>query len=450
MDKELAQLEEWAVNLVNDYEAELQRKDPKSSQHKRIKRFSGELVANPEAYAELLEMARSEGMSAKDLLQSIRSIESNLLDESSRGTSMSRKQLMSDVIHHFYAQRTGGDTLRKLSQANRQQARAALRELFGPWGNVPENLKSLFRAGHLKSDALKGVEGEAAAKLGIKQAKELSLPKAHTTTGKLVTGDVVGATTWQEAVEGMAPQMDIQRTEGLKAIRAVQPLMDELDQISGSKYTPTMSAEELALRRSILSANKDQVIKAFQQFYEPYIINNGSVKMNAMGMGAIVTLISSPEGMTKIAQGDINGALETVGLEMVIGEGVAQIVNAGLSKIGPQIAGVAAPALQTLGNVSTALTVPEVTARVLTKGEKSAQDLQAESGSAAIAASLGPVNPLLGQSAANAPIDEKRNQERLKLEARAEAARQRGGKLKFFGGSVTLPEFGLSEMFGIN
>ena len=447
MDKELAQLEEWAVNLINDYEATLK---PGASELKRTRRFSGELVANPEAYGELLDMAKSKNMSGKDLVQAIRSIEANLLDESSRGTSMSRKQLMSDVIHHFYAQRTGGDTLRKLSQANRQQARTALRELFGPWGNVPENLKSLFRAGHLKSDALKGVEGAAAAELGIKQAKELSLPKAHTTTGKLVTGDVVGATTWQEAVEGMAPQMDIQRTEGLKAIRAVQPLMDELDQISGSKYTPTMSAEELALRRSILSANKDQVIKAFQQFYEPYIINNGSVKMNAMGMGAIVTLISSPEGMTKIAQGDINGALETVGLEMVIGEGVAQIVNAGLSKIGPQIAGVAAPALQTLGNVSTALTVPEVTARVLTKGEKSAQDLQAESGSAAIAASLGPVNPLLGQSAANAPIDEKRNQERLKLEARAEAARQRGGKLKFFGGSVTLPEFGLSEMFGIN
>jgi hypothetical protein len=447
MDKELAQLEEWAVDLINNYEATLK---PGATELKRTRRFSGELVANPEAYGELLDMARSKNMSGKQLVQAIRSIESNLLDESSRGTSMSRKQLMSDVIHHFYAQRTGGDTLRKLSQANRQQARTALRELFGPWGNVPENLKSLFRAGHLKSDALKGVEGEAAAKLGIKQAKELSLPKAHTTTGKLVTGDVVGATTWQEAVEGMAPQMDIQRTEGLKAIRAVQPLMDELDQISGSKYTPTMSAEELALRRSILSANKDQVIKAFQQFYEPYIINNGSVKMNAMGMGAIVTLISSPEGMTKIAQGDINGALETVGLEMVIGEGVAQIVNAGLSKIGPQIAGVAAPALQTLGNVSTALTVPEVTARVLTKGEKSAQDLQAESGSAAIAASLGPVNPLLGQSAANAPIDEKRNQERLKLEARAEAARQRGGKLKFFGGSVTLPEFGLSEMFGIN
>ena len=133
MDKELAQLEDWAVNLINDYEATLKLG---ASELKRTRRFSGELVANPEAYGELLDMAKSKNMSGKQLVQAIRSIETNLLDESSRGTSMSRKQLMSDVIHHFYAQRTGGDTLRKLSQTNRQQARTALRELFGPWGRL--------------------------------------------------------------------------------------------------------------------------------------------------------------------------------------------------------------------------------------------------------------------------------------------------------------------------
>jgi|11_taG_2_1085331.scaffolds.fasta_scaffold31546_1 hypothetical protein len=286
MDKELAQLEDWAVNLINDYETVLQKKDPKSSQHKRIKRFSGELVANPEAYAELLDMARSKNMTAKELLQSIRSIESNLLDESSRGTSMSRKQLMSDVIHHFYAQRTGGDTLRKLSQPNRQQARTALRELFGPWGNVPENLKSLFRAGHLKSDALKGVEGLAVSDLGVTKAGEIDLPKAHTTVGKAVTGDIVGATTWQEAVEGMAPQMDIQRTEGLRAIKATQPLMDKLDTIAGSKYTGIESAEELAVRRNLFTAKSDEVGKAIREFYSPLVLKNGAMRL-VPGIGKI-------------------------------------------------------------------------------------------------------------------------------------------------------------------
>ena len=123
MDRELAQLEEWAVDLINNYEATLK---PGATELKRTRRFSGELVANPEAYGELLDMAKSKNMSGKELVQAIRSIESNLLDESSRGTSMSRKQLMSDVIHHFYAQRTGGDTFLYMKGDARRAAREAI------------------------------------------------------------------------------------------------------------------------------------------------------------------------------------------------------------------------------------------------------------------------------------------------------------------------------------
>ena len=403
MDKELAQLEEWAVNLINDYEAELQQKNPKSSQHKRIKRFSGELVANPEAYGELLDMARSKNMTAKELIQSIRSIESNLLDESSRGTSMSRKQLMSDVIHHFYAQRTGGDTLRKLSQANRQQARTALRELFGPWGNVPENLKSLFRAGHLKSDALKGVEGKAAAELGITKAGELSLPKAHTTTGKLVTGDIPGATTWQEAVEGMAPQMDIQRTEGLRSIKALQPLMDELDAIAGSKYTGLESAEELAVRRNLFTAKSGQVEAAIRKFYEPFAIKGGAAKFNAVGVGSIGGLLTSEEGMTKLREGDYVGAIQAAGTEMVAGEAVTQVAQRALPKLGA-VGRAVAPVAQAVGPATMAVT---------------------------------PLQAI--QKATNEGMTEK-----------VIEAQKRGGKLSFgLGGvKVTLPELGVTEALG--
>ena len=397
MDKELAQLEEWAVNLINDYEATLK---PGASELKRTRRFSGELVANPEAYGELLDMAKSKNMSGKELVQAIRSIEANLLDESSRGTSMSRKQLMSDVIHHFYAQRTGGDTLRKLSQANRQQARTALRELFGPWGNVPENLKSLFRAGHLKSDALKGVEGAAAAELGIKQAKELSLPKAHTTTGKLVTGDVVGATTWQEAVEGMAPQMDIQRTEGLASIKALQPLMDELDTIAGSKYTGLESAEELAVRRNLFTAKGPQVQEAIRKFYEPFVIQGGAAKFKAVGVGSAAGFVTSEEAMTKLREGDYAGAVQAAGTEMFVGEAITQGAQRVLPKLGT-IGRAALPVARALGPaamVSTPL-------QAITKG-----------------VSMDTV----------------------------EAAKKRGGKISFGLGGVkfTLPELGITETLG--
>lgn len=398
MDKELAQLEDWAVNLINDYEATLKLG---ASELKRTRRFSGELVANPEAYGELLDMAKSKNMSGKQLVQAIRSIETNLLDESSRGTSMSRKQLMSDVIHHFYAQRTGGDTLRKLSQTNRQQARTALRELFGPWGNVPENLKSLFRAGHLKSDALKGIEASSIADLGVTKAGEIDLPKAHTTTGTAVTGDIVGATTWQEAVEGIAPQMDIQRTEGLRSIKALQPLMNKLDTIAGSKYTGIESAEELAVRRNLFTAKSKEVEKAVREFYSPLIIKGGNVNFRAAGMGALGGFVTSEEAMTKLREGDYIGAAQSAGTEMAVGE----VISQGIQKILPK-----------LGSIGRAV--------------------------APVARAVGPAS----LAAEPARIVSQSSPQRM-LEAR-----QRGGRTSFgFGGvRFTLPEIGLSEYLGIN
>ena len=39
MDKELAKLEEWAVNLINDYETVLRQKNPKSSFFKKANTY---------------------------------------------------------------------------------------------------------------------------------------------------------------------------------------------------------------------------------------------------------------------------------------------------------------------------------------------------------------------------------------------------------------------------
>lgn len=448
MDKELAQLEEWAVDLINNYEKELLITDPKSSRHKRIKRFSGELVANPEAYGELLEMGRSKGMTGGELVNAIRSIEQNLLDEGSRGTSMSRKQLMSDVIHHFYAQRTGGDTLRQLSQPDRQMARAALRDIFGRWGNVPENLKSMFRAGHLNSDILKGVEGLAAGDLGATQAKEFAFDKAHTTKGKLVTGTGEGITNWRDAVNWMGPQMDIQRSEGLRALKGLQPLMDKLDAIAGNVYTGLEDDAALKIRRDLFTAKADQVREAIREHYRPYLIKGGKVNYNAAGVGALAGIISNPEAMGKLAAGDYMGAIQSAGTEMAVGTGI----ELGARVLGPKALTAVAPALQGLGTVSTAAAVPEVIARVATKGKRGATEILSETPKAAIAASLGPVSPTLGQTAANAPVDLEMNRQRLELERKAKEARKRGGRISVgFGGvKMTFPEFGLSEMLGIN
>jgi len=370
MDKELAQLEEWAVNLVNDYEEELLRTKPKSSMHKRIKRFSGELVANPEAYGELMEMGRSQGMTGQELLNAIRRIEQGLLDESGRGKAPSRKQMMSDVIHHFYAQRTGGDTLRRLGQADRQEARAALRGEFGRWGNVPENLRSLFRAGHLNSDVLKGIEGEAMAELGVTKAGQLDLPKAHTTTGKAVTGDIVGATTAKEAIEGMRPQFEIQGRETQAAIEATQPLMLDIDKVAGTTYSTGMSAEELAARRNILTANPEQVKAAIQSRLKPFI-RAGTVNL----------------GMSVISE---------------YGEAIEELTGGAISNTINQLV-------------------------------------------------VNPLRKAVGQEPV-APYQKPDPTADVQTVKRAKAAVQRGGQISFGAGGVkfTLPEFGLSELLGVN
>jgi len=255
---ELDKLEEWAVNLINDYEAS---GDFGGSEPKRINRFSGELVANPEAYGELLDMARSQDMSAKQLLASIRSIENQLLDEASRGTKTSRKQLLSDVIHHFYAQRTGGDTLRRLGQADRKEVRNILREQFGKWGNVDDNLITLFRSWHGNWEKAKGLEAQALLEMGIDPNKAGQLPtiKAHQTSASspLISGTAKGDTV-ADALETMTPQMALQQRETSAAIEQAQPIRDALtEHAGGTGNTTAMSADELARQRAYLQASPE-------------------------------------------------------------------------------------------------------------------------------------------------------------------------------------------------
>jgi hypothetical protein len=290
MDKELAQLEEWAVNLINDYEETLRKKGvkpsgPGGSEFKRIGRFSGELVANPEAYVELLDMARSQNMTGKQLVAAIRKIEQSLLDESSRGTPMSRKLMLSDVIHHMYAQRTGGDTLRKLGQPERAKARDILRESFGRWGNVPENLLSVYRSWHQKGDALKGIEGRAMSPLGVTEAGQLSTKKFHETrsASPLITATVPNATTAEEAVAGITSMFELQQKEGLAALTQMQGLRDTLSERLGLEFIDprTLSAEELKVLRNIYTANSDLVESTIRDYMKPFVIKGGGATYNS-------------------------------------------------------------------------------------------------------------------------------------------------------------------------
>ena len=309
-------LEQWAVNLINDYEVS---GDYSSSQPKRIKRFSGELVANPEAYYELLDMARSQNMSGKQLVQSIRSIESQLLDEASRGTKTSRKQLLSDVIHHFYAQRTGGDTLRRLGQADRKEVRNILRGEFGKWGNVNENLITLFRSWHGNWEKAKGREAEALAQMGLKPEDAGKLPtiKAHQTSASssLISGTAKGDTV-TDAISTMRPQFELQRKEGSSAIEQSRPARDALTKLAGGVgETTSQTAEELARQNKILEASPETSNIIKENIEEVLDFSTASVSTRGLlkrGLGRLVLPATGSVISLALGAGDVQAREERV------------------------------------------------------------------------------------------------------------------------------------------
>ena len=196
MDKELALLEDWAVEQIIEWKELLERQTRATgkapSDLKRALRFGNELVFNPEAYGNLLERARSQGLSAKQIIQEIRKIETGLLD--------SKKVLMSDWLHHRTAQRTGGDTFLYMKGDARRAAREILRGEGIYLGNVDPNFVSL--PGVLHTKKTQGVEKEWFDSLSFDQQKGLYLPAEQGGSG-LTPAHLTGASSAQ--ISGTAP-----------------------------------------------------------------------------------------------------------------------------------------------------------------------------------------------------------------------------------------------------
>lgn len=196
MDKELALLEDWAVEQIIEWKELLEKQTRATgkapSDLKRALRFGNELVFNPEAYGNLLERARSEGMSAKQIISEIRKVETRLLD--------SKKVLMSDWLHHRTAQRTGGDTFLYMKGDARRAAREILRGEGIYLGNVDPNFVSL--PGVLHTKKTQGVEKEWFDTLSFDEQKGLYLPPEQGGSG-LTPAHLTGAGSAQ--ISGTAP-----------------------------------------------------------------------------------------------------------------------------------------------------------------------------------------------------------------------------------------------------
>lgn len=105
-----------------------------------------------------------------------------------------------------------------------------------------------------------------------------------------------------------------------------------------------------------------------KQFESHVKLTNGGMRFKATGIGALAGLVSSEEAMTKAFDGDYAGAIQSAGKEMIVGEGISQIIQKAapqVAKYAPKVVGGAmklAPFLAPVSAVTTGITVGNVLA----------------------------------------------------------------------------------------
>ena len=343
MDKELASLEDWAVEQIIEWKETLERQQKSTgktpSDLKRALRFGNELVFNPEAYGDMLEKARSEGASAKEIIQNIRKVETKLLD--------SKKVLLSDWVHHRTAQRTGGNTFLYMKGDARRAARSILRGEGLFLGNVDENLVSL--PGVLHTKKTQGLEKEWYDSLSFDEQKGLYLPKekggaglrlAHETgaTSGLISGTAPnpGELTPEEGASFMGKSISQQQTETARAekLRATTGFEDAVRKEAGDASIYTEGGPTKII---LTPENAPRVFGTFQNgsFRLSFGVDEAvdTIKRNPAGAAMGAASAIQPEAVTAALQGDYTEAAK----QTAVGAGVGALVQQGVKKIAPVV-----------------------------------------------------------------------------------------------------------------
>lgn len=286
MDKELAILEDWAVEQILDWKHQLEATQRATGRApndlKRALRFGNELVFNPEAYGDMLEEARSQGMSAKQIINKIRAYETRLLD--------SKKVLMSDWLHHRTAQRTGGDTFLYMKGNERRAAREILRGEGVYLGNVDENFVSL--PGVLHTKKTQGVEKQWLDSLSFDERTKLYLPPeqggagltpAHQTGAASFTisgtAEQAAELTGKEGAEFVGHSARLQRaeTQAAEDIMRQSGFVEEVQKLAPGAYDDPSVTK--------LSFELEDIQPAFARLQN---YNGGSATLDLKAMGEVV------------------------------------------------------------------------------------------------------------------------------------------------------------------
>jgi len=390
MDKELAQLHDLARTMLLEVQAKYNSgiipPGFSTSDKKRLDKAISNLDFNPEAYANIMEDVIVGGKGPKQLMKDIRNVETNVMK--------AFELLNEDTIHHLVQQRTGGDFSKQVSGDVVRGAIKRLEDRFGlkfaqatgP-GGVVRGDTSLSNWAHKADLTQKGAE--LASGIGKN-------PDPSTTAHRFGTRGYSKTLTPQEtrdeealfnALEArIAPQLEDVQV----GISTDQPRVQAIraaDPRLAKAYMATNTAEEIAAMQPIARAlSEDVKIQSYQQLKPTF--KGGKAVLQALPFLGL------------------GAAVVTAGQQAMAGER-----KAAAATLAEGVAG----------------EVPVV-----------GEIVQSE--------------PVAGGTFADV---QRRTQEGIRakqLQQRAAKARQRGGKIKIGFGSVkfALPEFGLSELMGLN
>lgn len=400
MDKELAQLHDLARDMLLEvqaqYEAGVIPEGFGKSDKKRLDKAISNLDFNPEAYGDIMETVMSGNLGSKELMKKIRNVETNVMK--------AFELLNEDTIHHLVQQRTGGDFSKQVSGDVVRGAIRRLEDRFGLKFSQATGPQGVIRGDTAQSNyAHKSDLTQKGAELKSGIGKN---PDPSTTSHRfgtrgyaktLTAAETADEDAFVKALEArIAPQLEDVKVgiatdqPRVQAIRKAAPGLERA-------YMPDNTAEEIAKMQKIARALPEEVKI---QTYKQLIIQGGTAKFRAAGVGSAAGFITSEEAMTKLREGDYAGAVQAAGTEMFVGEAVTQGAQRVLPKLG-NVGRVVAPVARAVGPAAMASTPLQA----ISKGTDP--------------------NKIL-------------------------AAQQRGGKLSFGLGGVkfTLPELGVTEALG--
>lgn len=341
--KELGKLHDIAHELLLNAEEELVKvakatgKTP--SELKRVRKALNNVDWNHQSYGDVIEESLTKyGYDYKPLQKAIRNMEERTMDAFAL--------LSDDTIHHLVQQRTGG-SLNKASPSVIRGAVRRLEDMFGmefsqstgKFGNVRGDT-AFSNFAHKQDTNQSGLEKES----GIGKNPD----KSTTAHAKGTAGFARQLTAAEQAdedaiVKALAPRIAGQRELVDIAKTTDAPRIQVMREIPGLEraYMADNTAEEIAEMKVIANdpANKPKVIKAYQAL----ITDNGGIRLSPQlaagkiyqkGLGAAGGLLTSEEGLTKALEGDLVGAVQAAGKEMVIGEAIGQAVQ----KVAPHAA----------------------------------------------------------------------------------------------------------------